>query len=107
MDCDGLAIHRRTRCDRLVLELRGELDSLNARTVAAELRSALDTFVGDVDIDLDGVQFVDLAGAQLLLELSRGMDGARHRRVALVRPTPMFDRIVGLLRAVDADERCA
>ena len=76
-------------------------------TVAAELRSALDTFVGDVDVDLDGLQFVDLAGAELLLELSRGMDGARHRRVALVRPTPMFDRIVGLLRAVDADERCA
>ena len=58
----------------------------------------IDHSTGDVEIDVNGLEFVDLTGVRLLLELSHGMD-AVHRRLSLVHPSPIFTRIIGLLEA--------
>ena len=85
----------------MILRLRGELDSHNAPEVAATLASMIDDSTGDVEVDLNGVEFVGVAAVRLLLELSRGLD-AVHRRLSLVHPTPIFARIIESLGPIDA-----
>ena len=101
MRCDGLTIDHYADAGGVILRLRGELDSANAPEVAATLACVIDDSTGDVEVDLDGVEFVGVAGVRLLLELSRGMD-AVHRRLSLVHPTPIFARMIESIGAGDA-----
>jgi anti-anti-sigma factor len=82
VDCGGLtvAISRQAR-NRLLVELRGELDLSSASELERKLylpRRA------KVDLDLSGVTFVDAAGMRVL----RGIWGKRGGRARVIATSP-------------------
>ena len=98
MHCDGLTIDCYTNAGGMSVRLRGELDAHNGPEAAGTLAGLIDHSTGDVEVDVNGVEFVDSAGIRLLVELSRGMDVV-HRRLSLVYPSPVFARIIELLES--------
>jgi anti-anti-sigma factor len=82
IDCGQLtvAISRQSR-NRLLVELRGELDMASASELERKLylpRRA------KVDLDLSGVTFVDAAGTRILL----GIWGKRGGRARVIATSP-------------------
>lgn len=99
MTWEGLTIACERTARGVSVRLRGALDAVNVSHVAAALADLIDHSEGDIELDLGGIDRVDLAGVRLLFELSRGMD-ATHRRLSLVHPTVLFSRDVQLLEQI-------
>ena len=89
VDCGALtvAISRQSR-NRLLVELRGELDMASASELERKLylpRRA------KVDLDLSGVTFVDAAGMRVLL----GIWGKRGGRAKVIAASPAVAQRLG------------
>ena len=84
----------------VIVSLRGELDLVDAATVAAELRS-LAARGQWIIVDLSGLDFIDAAGATAL---SRGRTVARSAGggLLLLAPQPRVQRVLSLIWAANS-----
>ena len=100
-DLPALRITQERDGDGTVLRLAGELDLATADQLRARLADA--AAVRRVVVDLAGLDFLDVAGLNTLLEANRNL-AAHGGRLLLRRPRPMVLRMLGLLGLDDAVE---
>lgn len=81
--------------DRVLMEVRGELDLDAARPVERHLRTALTTSAKGVELDLGGVSFCDCSALNVLLALRRRAL-EEGKVIALRMSAPAVDRVLEL-----------
>ncbi|MDQ0585115.1 anti-sigma factor antagonist [Streptomyces rishiriensis] len=92
--------------DRVVVEVRGELDLDSAEELAQTLRAALGAAVGGVDLELGDVAFCDCSALNVLLDLhERSLE--QGKTVVLRTVGPAVERLLTLTgtRALFDDTR--
>ena len=89
----------------ILLSLSGRLTLENLEMVDRELRSQLAGLApASLTVDLAGVDFLDSAGALVLVLLEKG-DGSRTIPQRFVNVTPQAERIIALLKRLDLNSR--
>ncbi|QJT05959.1 ANTAR domain-containing protein [Streptomyces asoensis] len=81
--------------DRVVVEIRGELDLDSADRLAQALRAALGVSVGGVDLELGGVEFCDCSALNVLIALHE-QSLKQGKTVALRTVGPAVERLLTL-----------
>jgi anti-sigma B factor antagonist len=92
---DRLWLVRAEREQGPSLRVGGEIDVFTAPTLAASLAELTATPSARVEIDLDGVTFIDSTGLRVLIEADRRMRD-RESVLALVRPSRAVSRLLEL-----------
>jgi anti-sigma B factor antagonist len=90
---EHLQIDARRERDRVVLELRGELDLLGAPLLEREISAAQASAPGMIVLDLQELQFIDSAGLRVVLA---GHEQARERgsELAITRGPRQVQRLL-------------
>ena len=78
--------------ERPMVVVRGEMDAFTADAVRAAVVEDCD---GSVDLDLEGVTFMDSSGLGTLIVTHQLMEGA-GRRMAITSRSPIVDRLFEL-----------
>jgi anti-anti-sigma factor len=91
----GLTVRVEQDGDALLVSAMGELDLVNASTLAAALRQAIARDASKVILDLGGVTFVDSAGLRVVLLMAKQSlrNGGRLR---LLRGSPPVERVINV-----------
>jgi anti-sigma B factor antagonist len=89
---EHLRIDVRSRPDRVVLELHGELDLLGVPMLQEELEKLEAQAPGIIVLDLQDLQFVDSAGLRVILAAHQGAQ-EQGRELALTRGTEQVQRL--------------
>jgi anti-anti-sigma factor len=86
---------------RLTVVLNGEIDCANSAALSTRLRAIMTTNrVGEVIIDISGLEFCDMTGARMLVEVYHwSRDTGTHCR--LYRARPLVRRLLRILGATD------
>lgn len=82
------------------LEVRGELDILTARSLAARIEEILRRSRGDLVVDLCGVEFIDSAGLHVLLNAQRRIT-RRSRGFSVICEAGPVRRVIELARLIE------
>ena len=99
MDHQGLTVERHVQPSGLWFRLVGELDVLRLGSVTTMLFEEVEARPCDVHVDLSGLRFLALAGADMLVELDRRLAVAgRHLRIAATND--IVERVFDVRRAV-------
>jgi anti-anti-sigma factor len=91
VDHCGLTVERRVLPSGLWFEFRGELDRLNVGSVTTLLFDEVDASSCDVEVDLSGVSFMGLVGAEMIVELGRRL-AVVGRRLRITATSGCVDR---------------
>ena len=86
---------------RVVVTVRGELDSGTLGAVEAECQSGMSADIEELTLDLTDVSFIDSAGMRMMIQLDRA---ARERGMALV-VLPPSEEVTELLRTAGVADR--
>jgi anti-sigma B factor antagonist len=80
---------------RVVYAVAGDLDNASADALAHRLGALAEGTVGDIVLDVSGVEFIDSVGLEVLIRMHRGLrdDG---RRLVLRDPAPPVARLLEL-----------
>jgi anti-sigma B factor antagonist len=95
----GLTIETSERDGALVLAVRGELDIATADQLDQALARALDTDAATIEVDIDGVGFIDSTGLHVLMRHA-ATTGSRPR-LRLTGGSPQARRLFQITGAVD------
>jgi anti-sigma B factor antagonist len=97
---DQLRVDLEAESDRVVVRLTGELDLASAPLLERELER------GEVDatpmlvFDLDGLEFLDSTGLQVLLSTHRRAND-RGQQFAITRGSPQVQRLLDITRVAE------
>ena len=83
---ESLEIETAEADDTYVIRLSGELDMSSCEEVDAELCKAEDTDAKRILLDVEGLQFIDSSGLQVILKAKRRADRS-GRRLRVTRGT--------------------
>ena len=80
-----------------VVRLRGELDAFNAPSLRDDLRREVVARPAVVALDLSDLEFLGLAGLNVLLEMQQLADEAGTAMLLVGSPAPVVERLLGLV----------
>lgn len=86
--------------DSVVAYLEGELDILTTPKFGARINGVIRESTGDLVLDLRGVEFIDSAGLQLLLNTRRRLL-RRQRNLSVICEEGPVKRLIALMRLTD------
>ncbi|MBV9660272.1 MAG: STAS domain-containing protein [Acidimicrobiales bacterium] len=98
--CEVLRVSSLVRSGVATVSVSGELDPFSAARLMEGVGEVLRPDVGQVDIDLAGVSFVDARGFDALIQAA-GIVRRSGRRFAVSRPSRPVERIAELLQVGD------
>ena len=79
----------------MVDAVAGDLDTASAGALARRLGALAEGTVGDIVLDVSGVEFIDSVGLEVLIRVHRGLrDGGR--RLVIRDPVPPVARLLEL-----------
>ncbi len=90
-----LEVSHRISADRLVVEVKGELD-LHSSTALQRDVDALSPFPHPVVLDLAGVGFIDSTGIRTLLAINTRATETTGRPITITNPTDSTRRLLEL-----------
>ncbi len=97
---DHLRVDVESGPDRVLVRLSGELDLASAPLLERELeRTEIDT-AGSLVFDLDGLEFLDSTGLQVLLSTHRRVT-EHGQQFAITRGSPQVQRLLDITRVAE------
>jgi len=97
---DHLRVDVENERDRIVVRLSGELDLASAPHLERELERAQIETTQMLVFDLDGLEFLDSTGLQVLLATHRRA-GERGQAFAITRGSPQVQRLLDITRVAE------
>jgi len=80
-----------------VVRLRGELDAFSAPSLRDDLRREVVARPAVVALDLSDLEFLGVAGLNVLLEMQQLTDEAGMAMLLVGSPAPVVERLLGLV----------
>jgi anti-anti-sigma factor len=80
-----------------VVRLRGELDAFSAPTLRDDLHREVAARPAAVAIDLSNLEFLGVAGLNVLVEMQQVADEAGTAMLLVGSPAPLVERLLGLV----------
>ena len=80
-----------------VVRLRGELDAFSAQSLRDDLHREVVARPAVVALDLSDLEFLGLAGLNVLLEMQQLADEAGTAMLLVGSPAPVVERLLGLV----------
>jgi anti-sigma B factor antagonist len=99
-ESEHLRVDVQTDRDRAVVRLSGELDLASAPLLERELERADLDDVPMIVFDLDGLEFLDSTGLQVLLSAHRRAT-ERRQQFAITRGSPQVQRLLDITRVAE------
>ena len=99
-ESEHLLIEVETAGERAVVRLSGELDLASAPLLERELERAGLEEVPMLVFDLDGLEFLDSTGLQVLLSTHRRVT-ERGQQFAITRGSPQVQRLLDITRVAE------